>query len=42
MKTSTKTTRIINAIDNELKALLMKDLQNVRSKVFPCKTPLAA
>ncbi|HWD88024.1 MAG TPA: hypothetical protein VG367_07860 [Mucilaginibacter sp.] len=42
MKTSTKTTGILKAIDNELKALLLNDLQEIRSRKTTCKTPLAA
>ncbi|HVW15350.1 MAG TPA: hypothetical protein VHB54_16080 [Mucilaginibacter sp.] len=42
MKTSTKTAEILKAIDNELKALLLKDIQEIKSRKTTCKTPLAA
>jgi hypothetical protein len=42
MKTLTKTSEILKAIDIELKALLLKDLQEVKSRKTNCKTPLAA
>jgi len=42
MKTTTKTTDIIKAIDDELKTLLLNDLREVRSRSTNCKTPLAA
>lgn len=42
MKTSTKTAEILKAIDIELKALLLNDLQEVKSRKTTCKTPLAA
>ncbi|MGZ4001708.1 MAG: hypothetical protein ACXVIY_13800 [Mucilaginibacter sp.] len=40
--TTTKTTEILKSIDNELKTLLLRDLQEVRSRKSLCKTPLAA